>query len=55
MSTEHHGDARHHHKNSHLPEKMEGVIPVLMLIAVAILAVVLIWGLMNGSTPSYLQ
>ena len=53
MSTEH-GDVRHH-KNRHLPEKMEGVIPVLMLIAVAILGVFLVWGLMNGNTPSYLQ
>ncbi|WP_374472603.1 hypothetical protein [Phenylobacterium sp.] len=54
MSTEHQGDVRHH-KNRHIAEKMEGVIPVLMLIAVAILAVFLIWGLMNGGTPSYLQ
>ncbi|MCR5877049.1 hypothetical protein [Phenylobacterium sp. J367] len=52
--TEHHGDVRHH-KNRHTAEKLEGVIPVLMLIAVAILGVFLIWGLMNGATPSYLK
>ncbi|HEY8616399.1 hypothetical protein [Phenylobacterium sp.] len=53
MSTEH-GDVRHH-KNHHIAEKTEALIPILMVIAAAILGVFLIWGLMNGDTPSYLQ
>lgn len=45
----------HHHKPRHLAEKMESIIPVIMLIAIAILAVGLIYGLINGGTPSYLK
>jgi hypothetical protein len=53
MHTEPHGDVRPHRKQ--LATRMENLIPVLMLIAVAILGVGLVWGLMNGGTPSYLQ
>ena len=56
MSTEHDVEHRHPHKNRHLAQKFENLIGVLMVIAIAILAVGLIYGIINtGSTPSYLK
>ena len=42
-----HGEARHH-KPRHLAEKFEGYFGVIMVVAAAILAVGLIWGLMQS-------
>jgi hypothetical protein len=56
MSTEHDVEHHHPHKNRHLAQKFENLIGVLMVIAIAILAVGLIYGIINtGSTPSYLK
>ncbi|HKR89554.1 MAG TPA: hypothetical protein VJS38_15380 [Phenylobacterium sp.] len=56
MSTEHDVEHHHHHKNRHLAQRFENLIGVLMVIAIAILAVGLIYGIINtGSTPSYLK
>ena len=55
MSTEQH-EVEHHrpHKNRHLAQKFENLIGVLMVIAIAILAVGLIYGIINtGSISSY--
>ncbi len=54
MHTESHDGVRPH-RNRHLASRMESLIPILMLIAVAVLGIGLVWGVMNGGTPSYLQ
>lgn len=56
MSTEPHDVHHHHHpKNRHLAERFEHLLSVVMVIAVVLLAVGLIYGLMNtGSTPSWM-
>jgi hypothetical protein len=57
MHTEpHHGEARPH-KNKHLAEKFEGMLGVLMVLAIVLLVAGLIWGVMSGDggTPKYLQ
>jgi hypothetical protein len=49
-------EVHHHHKNRRLAQRFENLIGVLMVIAIAILAVGLIYGIMDtGSTPSYLR
>jgi hypothetical protein len=46
----------HHHKNRHLAERFEGLIPMLMLVAIVLLAIGMIWGIMNtDSTPSWMK
>lgn len=56
MPSEHEVEHHPHHKNRHLAQKFENLIGVLMVIAIAILAVGLIYGLLNtGGTPSYLK
>ena len=47
----------HHHKNRHLAEKFERLISVLMVIAIAGLAVGLIYGVMitGEATPSWMR
>jgi hypothetical protein len=56
MSTEHHGEVRHH-KNRHLAERFENLLGVLMVIAVAILAIGLVYGILQtgGTTPSWMR
>jgi hypothetical protein len=45
-----------HHKNRHLAERFEALIPMLMLIAIVVLAVGMIWGIMHtDSTPSWMK
>jgi uncharacterized membrane protein len=55
MSTER--ETEHHvHRNRHLAQRFENLIGVLMVIAIAVLAIGLVYGIMqSGSTPSYLQ
>jgi hypothetical protein len=51
-----HGEARHH-KPRHLAEKFEGYFGIIMVVAAAILAVGLIWGLMQSgnSDPIWMR
>lgn len=52
MSTEHDVEHHHPHRNKHVAEKLEGLIGVLMVIAIAVLAIGLIYGIMQtGSAP----
>jgi hypothetical protein len=55
MSTER--EAEHHsHRPKNTAQKMENLIGILMVIAIAILAVGLVYGILQtGSTPSYLK
>ena len=56
MSTERDVEHQHHHRNRHMAQRFENLIGILMVIAIAILAIGLIYGIVNsGSTPSYLQ
>jgi hypothetical protein len=56
MSTERDVEHHHPHKNRHLAQRFENLIGVLMVIAIAILAIGLIYGILDtGSTPSYLK
>jgi hypothetical protein len=45
------------HRNRHLAERFEGLLGVLMVVAIAVLAVGLIYGIMNtgSSTPSWMR
>ena len=57
MSTERDVEHQHHHhRNRHLAQRFENLIGVLMVIAIAILAIGLVYGILQtGSTPSYLK
>ena len=46
-----------HHHNRHLAERFEGLLGVLMVVAIAILAVGLIYGIMNtgSTTPAWMR
>ena len=58
MSTERDVEPHHHHhRNRHLAQRFENLIGVLMVVAIAILAVGLIYGILNtgSSTPTYLR
>jgi hypothetical protein len=56
MPTEHPGEVRHH-KPRHLAERFEGLLGVMMVVAIAILAVGLIYGILQtgGSTPDWMR
>ncbi|MFC3069056.1 hypothetical protein [Phenylobacterium soli] len=56
MSTEHHGEVHHHRKHNNA-QRFETLIQALMVVAVAILAVWLVYGFMNtgSGTPSWMQ
>jgi uncharacterized membrane protein len=44
------------HKNKHLAERFEGLIPTLMVIAIVVLAIGMIWGIVHtDSTPSWMR
>ena len=44
------------HKKGHLAERLERLVPMLMLVAVVVLAVGLIYGIMTtDSTPSWMR
>jgi hypothetical protein len=50
---EHH---EHHRRNRHLAQRFENLIGILMVIAIAILAIGLVYGILQtGSTPDYLK
>jgi hypothetical protein len=54
MHSEHH-DVRPH-RNKHLAERFEGLIPALMIIAIVVLAVGMIWGIMTtDNTPAWMR
>jgi hypothetical protein len=45
-----------HHKDRHLAERFEKVIPMLMLAAIVLLALGMVWGIMNtDNTPSWMR
>jgi hypothetical protein len=52
-----HTEPVHHHKNRHVAERVEGLVGVIMVIAAAILAVGLVWGIMQSgnATPSWMR
>ena len=56
MSTEQHGEV-HHHRKHNAAQRFEGIIQILMVVAVAILAVGLIYGIVNtgSSTPDWMR
>ena len=46
----------HHRRNRHLAQRFENLIGILMVIAIAILAIGLVYGILQtGSTPDYLK
>jgi hypothetical protein len=45
-----------HHKKGHLAERLERVVPMLMLVAIVLLAIGLVYGIMTtDSTPSWMK
>lgn len=56
MPTEQHGEV-HHHRHRNTAQRFENLIQVLMVIAIAILAVGLIYGFLNtgSSAPSWMR
>ncbi|CAN7243977.1 hypothetical protein LJR219_000984 [Phenylobacterium sp. LjRoot219] len=57
MSTEHDVEHHHHHRNRHVARRLENVIGVLMVIAIAVLAIGLIYGIVQtgSAPPEYLR
>jgi cell division protein FtsL len=56
MHTEH-GEVRHH-KNRHMAERFEGMLGIMMVIAIALLAAYLIYMMITGSgdsTPTWMR
>jgi len=47
----------HHHKNRHLAERFEGMLGIVMVIAIVLLAIGLIYGFMHtgDSTPAWMR
>ena len=56
MPTEQHGEV-HHHRNKDVAKRFEGYIQIAMVIAVAVLAVGLIYGILNtgSSAPAWMH
>ena len=56
MLTDHQGEV-HRPKNQHRAEKFENLLGVLMVVAIAILAVGLIYGIVStgSSTPAWMK
>jgi hypothetical protein len=56
MSTDHQGEV-HHHRNRNTAKRLEGYIQMAMVIAAAILAVGLIYGIVStgSGTPSWMR
>jgi hypothetical protein len=56
MSTDNHGEV-HHHRNRDTAKKFEGYIQIAMVVAVAILAIGLIYGVVStgSGTPSWMR
>ncbi|WP_176695998.1 hypothetical protein [Phenylobacterium immobile] len=56
MQTDH--EVSHtHHRNRHVLQKMEGAVGIVMVIAIAVLAIGLVYGIMTtgNATPAYLR
>ncbi len=57
MHTDEHGVVRHH-KPKHMAQRVEGVLGIAMVVAIAALAVFLIYGMITGdhnSTPTWMR
>ena len=56
MSTDHQGEVRHH-RNKDTAKKFEGYIQIAMVIAAAILAIGLIYGIVStgSGTPDWMR
>jgi TRAP-type uncharacterized transport system fused permease subunit len=56
MPTDQHGEV-HHHRNRDMAKRFEGYIQIAMVVAVAILAVGLIYGVVStgSGTPSWMR
>jgi hypothetical protein len=57
MHTDEHGHVRPH-KNRHLAERVEGMLGIFMVVAIALLAVGLIYGMVTGdhnATPTWMR
>jgi hypothetical protein len=45
-----------HYKKGHLAERLERVVPILMIVAIVLLAIGLVYGIMTtDSTPSWMK
>ena len=45
-----------HHKKGHVAERVERLVPMLMVVAVVLLAVAMVYGIMTtDSTPSWMR
>lgn len=57
MQTDHDVSHHHHNRNPRMFQKMEGAVGIVMVIAIALLAIGLIYGIMStgDATPSYLR
>ena len=57
MSTEQHGEEVHHHRKKNTAIRVENMIQMFMVIAAAVLAVALIYGVLHtgSSTPSWMR
>ena len=51
-----HSDHEAHHKPRHLAERVEKMIPTIMLVAIVLLAIGLVYGIFTvDSTPSWMR
>jgi heme/copper-type cytochrome/quinol oxidase subunit 4 len=57
MSTEQHSEVEHpHRKHKNVAQRMEHLVGIVMVIAVAILAIWLVYGIVNtGGQPSWMK
>lgn len=57
MHTDQHGEHEHHHRHKNTAVRFEGIIQMLMVVAAAILAIGLIYGLLNtgSATPDWMR
>lgn len=57
MQTEREGAPHTPHRNRHIAQRLEGMLGVVMVIAIAILAIGLVYGIMSTgtTTPAYLR
>lgn len=55
MSADQHGHTPHH-KNRHIAERLEGMLGILMVVAIVVLAIGMIYGIATtDSTPSWMR
>jgi cell division protein FtsL len=45
-----------HHKKGHVAERLERIVPMLMVVAIVLLAIGMVYGIMTtDSTPSWMR